>query len=172
MNGGSAPADIVSSNVSSIELNGIPVGSDEELFRARVGAQASFTAKSAIREDYRNLITALAAYVVTLKEAENDPDLILRPREAGFRLVVIRSVIRAESSELKIAGSDATDPNSVASLQIGGGVSLNVQAGSSTSCARPQGSVTELPACFFNVAVFDPQYVAIALHRINTYSKI
>lgn len=157
--GAPAPADVASSNVSSIALSGIPVGNNEDLLRARVGAQASFIAKSVVREDYRNLVTALAGYVTEMKEAGNDPDLALRPRDADFRIVLVRSVIRAESSELRIGGTDATDANSVVAIQVGDGITFNVRAGSSTSCARPQGSTGTLPACFFNVAVFDPQYV-------------
>ncbi len=157
--GNPAPADVASSNVSAFELSGIPVGSDEDLLQARIGSQASFRANSAVREDYVNLVTALATYVTEMKEGGVDPDLTLRPRDAGFRLVIIRSVIRAESSELRIGGTDATDPNSVVALQLGDGITFNVRAGSSTSCARPQGSSGALPACFFNVAVFDPKYV-------------
>lgn len=158
--GNPAPADVSSSNVSAIELNGIPVGGDEDLLQARIGAQATFTARSAVREDYRNLITALATYVTEMKEAGIDPDSTLRPRDSGFRLVIIRSVIRAESSDLRIGGTDATDPNSIVALQLGDGITFNVRAGSSTSCSRPQGSSGALPACFFNVGVFDPRYVA------------
>jgi hypothetical protein len=157
--GAPAPANVTSSNVSSIELSGIPLGNNEDLVRAQVGAQASFTAQSAVREDYRNLITALADYVVAMKESGNDPDLAFRPRDEGFRLVLIRSVIRAESSELRIGGTDVTDPNRVVALQVGDGARLDVRAGSSTSCGRPENSSGTLPACFFNVAVFDPQYV-------------
>lgn len=157
--GNPAPADVASSNVSAFELSGIPVGSDEDLLQARIGAEASFMANSAVREDYRNLVTALATYVTEMKEGGADPDLAFRPRDAGFRIVIVRSVIRAQSSELRIGGTDATDPNSVVSLQAGDGITFNIRAGSSTSCARPQGSNGTLPACFFNVAVFDPKYV-------------
>ncbi|MBW4707807.1 hypothetical protein KX928_08415 [Roseobacter sp. YSTF-M11] len=158
--GSPAPANITSSNVSAIEISGVPVGSNNDLVRARVGAQAAFTAKSALREDYKNLVTALANYVGEMVAEGTDPDLALRPRDPGFRLVLVRSVIRAEDSELRIGGTDATDPNSVVAVDVGSGVSFNVRAGSSTSCSNPQGSASgTLPACFFNVAIFDPQYV-------------
>jgi hypothetical protein len=157
--GSPAPADVASSNVSSIELKGIPVGNAEVLLRAQIGAQASFVAESAVREDYRNSITALADYVTEMKDQRNDPDLILRPRDPGFRIVVVRSVIRARSSELNIGGADVTDPNSLVTIRVGDGTKLSVKAGSSTSCARPEGTTGQLPACFFNVAVYDPRYL-------------
>lgn len=94
--GSPAPADVASSNVSSIELNGVAVGDAEALLRAQIGAQASFAAKSAVREDYKNLITALADYVTEMKEQGNDPDLILRPREPGYRIVIVRSEVARE----------------------------------------------------------------------------
>lgn len=155
-----ASADVSSTNVSAIELSGVPVGGDNDLLKASVGAQASFTAKAAVREDYGQLITALSSYATDLKEQGNDPDLVLRSRAEGFRLVLIRSAIRAESSELRVGGVDATKPNSIISVSVGSGVSVDVKAGSNTSCSRPSSSNTgSLPACFFNIAVFDPRYV-------------
>ncbi|MGC3936506.1 hypothetical protein ACOTTU_01745 [Roseobacter sp. EG26] len=158
--GSPAPANISSSNVSAIELSGIPVGSNQDLVRAQVGAQAAFTAQSAVREDYKNLVTALANYVTEMVTEGTDPDVLLRPRDQAFRLVLVRSVIRAEDSELRIGGANASDPNSVVAVEIGSGASFNVRAGSSTSCASAGASGEgPLPACFFNVAIFDPQYV-------------
>ena len=155
-----APADVLSSNVAAIELSGVPVGADEDLLRASVGAQSTFTAKSAVREDYGRLISALAAYATDLLEQGADPDLVLGTREAGVRLVLVRSVVRAASSELRIGGVDATKPNSVVEISLGDSLSVSVRAGSSTACSKPVGNNdASSPVCFFNVSVFDPEYL-------------
>jgi len=158
--GSPAPADVESANVAGIEFTGIPVGADDKLLKAAIGASASFVAKSAVREDYGRLISALADYTTDLINQGADPDSTLRPREPGMRLVLIRSAVRANSSELRIGGIDATEPNSVVAVNLGDTISLSVRAGSSTSCAKPagSGSSTTAPVCFFNASVFDPEY--------------
>lgn len=156
----SAPADLSSSNVAGIELSGVPVGTNDDLLKASIGAQSTFFAKSAVREDYGRLISALALYTADLISQGADPDLTLRPRDPGIHLVLIRSVVRAESTKLSIGGLDATNPNSVVAVNVGELLSLNIRASSNISCAKPEGSNSSIkaPACFFNVAVFDPEY--------------
>ncbi|SFR20335.1 hypothetical protein [Poseidonocella sedimentorum] len=158
--GAPVPADISSSNVASIELSGVPVGANDALIEASVGAMSSFIAKSAVREDYGRLVSALAGYVTELVEDGADPDILLRTRDPDARLVLIRSAVRAKESELRIGGVDASSPDSVVSITLGDGLSLTVRAGSNTSCGVPEGSTAQTsPACFFNVSVFDPEYV-------------
>lgn len=155
-----APADISSSNIAAIELTGVPIGADQDLLKASVGAQSTFIARSAVREDYGRLISALSAYATDLVEQGADPDLVLRTRDAGTRLVLVRSAVRAASSELRIGGVDATKPNSVVNISVGDGLSLDVRAGSSTACSKPDGDdEARSPICFFNVSVFNPEYV-------------
>lgn len=155
-----APADISSFNVAGIELRGVPVGADEDLLRASLGAQSTFVAKSAVREDYGRLISALAAYTTDLVDQGADPDLTLRPRDPGIHVVLIRSAVRAESTQLSIGGVAAANPDSTVAISVGDSLTFNVRASSSTSCAKPVGSNSSAtaPVCFFNVAVFDPEY--------------
>lgn len=162
--GGVSAGDVSSTNVAEMGISGLPESlfGKEGLVKASIGAQSRFVAKGALREDYNNTITALAAYVQEQVEAGNNPDLILHPREDEFRIVVIRSVIRATDSSLFVGGTDSSDPNKVVdvALNIPGGeaIALRVRVGTRTACGRSEGADGKAPACFFNVQVLDPEY--------------
>ncbi|MCV2871307.1 hypothetical protein OEZ71_03250 [Defluviimonas sp. WL0050] len=162
--GGVSAGDVSSTNVAEMGISGLPESlfGKEGLIKASIGAKSQFVAKGALREDYNNTITALANYVQEQVTAGNNPDLILHPREDEFRIVVVRSVIRANESSLFVGGTDSSDPNKVVdvSLNIPGGeaIALRVRVGTRTACGRSEGSDGKSPACFFNVQVLDPEY--------------
>lgn len=162
--GGVAAGDVSSTHVAEMGLSGLPntLFGKEGLIKASIGAQSRFVAKGALREDYNNTITALAGYVQEQVAAGNNPDLILHPRDDAFRIVVIRSVIRAADSSLFVGGTDSSDPNKVVdvALNIPGGeaIALRVRVGTRTACGRSGEADGKAPACFFNVQVLDPGY--------------
>jgi hypothetical protein len=162
--GGVSAGDVSSTNVAEMGISGLPESlfGKEGLIKASIGAQSRFVAKGALREDYNNTITALANYVQEQVAAGNNPDLILHPRDDAFRIVVIRSVIRAADSSLFVGGTDSSDPNKVVdvALNIPGGeaIALRVRVGTRTACGRSEGADGKAPACFFNVQVLDPGY--------------
>lgn len=154
-------------SVAGIALTGIPASlrGSEGMVQASVAAQSSFTASGAFRQDYRGVETALSTYAAEMIARGADPDLLFRPRDARFRVVVIRSVLRAQESNLRIGGADASNPNSVAEVRLNSPVgeiaSVTVRAGTSTSCGAGAGTQPQArPVCFFNVVVYKPTYVA------------
>lgn len=158
------PGDRQSSSVAGVGITGIPasLSGKEGLVSASVAAQSAFSAKGAYRQDYGNVQTALSAYVGAMLARGDDPDLTFRPRDPDYRVVVIRSVLRAEDSSLRIGGTDASDPNSVARVALNSPVgeiaSVNVRAGTSTTCGAPGAAADDRPVCFFNVVVYKPRY--------------
>ncbi|MDH3263102.1 MAG: hypothetical protein OEM24_03800 [Paracoccaceae bacterium] len=161
------PGNRSSTSVAGIGISGIPASlqGSEGLVEASLSARSSFSAAGAYRQDYRNVETALSQYVADMIARGADPNLLFRPRDPLYRVVVIRSVLRAQDSGLSIGGADASNPNSIAEVKlnspIGEIASVNVRAGSSTTCGAPAGTEPESrPVCFFNVVVYKPTYVA------------
>ncbi len=163
--GGVAAGDVTSTNVAEMGLTGLPSDllGDEGLVKASIGAKSQFVAKGARREDYRDTITALGRYVEGLIAQGNDPDLILHPRDDNFRVVIVRSVVRAEDASLFLGGTDSSDPNKIVGVSVNlpgrEAASFKVRLGTNTSCGQSGGSNGKAPPCFFNTLVLDPHYV-------------
>lgn len=153
-----------STSVAGVKIEGIPasLSGQESAIKAGIEAKSKFSADGVIREDYEQVKTMLSAYVTSEVVAGRNPDLILKPRDRNYRVVVINSAIRATESTLSIGGTDTSDPNKVAEISIGTGDTtlglIRVKAGTNTSCGSATGT-NGAPICFFNVAVYDPQYV-------------
>jgi hypothetical protein len=160
------PGNRSSTSVAGIGITGIPASlqGEEGLLQASLSARSSFSAAGAYRQDYRQVETRLSQYVADMIARGADPDLLFRPRDPAYRVVVIRSVLRAQDSGLSIGGADASDPNSVAEVRLNSPVgeiaSVKVRAGTSTTCGAPAGTAPEArPVCFFNVVVYKPTYL-------------
>lgn len=161
-----ALGDQTSTSIAGIELSGVPAvfAGKEGLVSASIAGQARFSTSSAYREDYKDTITAISAYVEDLRAQNQDPDLLFHPRDNNFRLVIIRSVLRARASSLSLGGTDASDPNKVVDIALNSPVgeiaSVKVRIGTNTACGAPENSASDAasPVCFFNVLVLDPLY--------------
>ena len=159
------PGNRSSSSVAGVGITGIPasLSGKEGLVSASVAAQSTFTANGAYRQDYGGVMSGLSQYVADMIARGAEPDLTFRPRDPDYRVVVIRSVLRAEDSSLRIGGTDASDPNRVAQVRLNSPVgeiaSVNVRAGTSTTCGSPGAAPDARPVCFFNVVVYKPTYL-------------
>lgn len=161
------PGTRTSNRIGGIAVAGVPasLAGQEGLLSASIGAQSTFSVTGGFREDYSGVQSNLSEYVGQMLARGDDPDLLFRPREDDHRVVVIRSVLRAQESSLRIGGTDATNPVSIARIQlnspIGEIASINVRAGTSTTCGAPPDTPPhQRPMCFFNVVVYKPVYVA------------
>jgi len=164
-NSNNVAGDQSSTGVAGVSVSGIPstLTGQERLLEASIGAKSTFTIKNTTREDYTGAITALRDYVRALVADGENADLVFYPRDNNFRVVIINSVLRAQSSQLSIGGVDASDPSKVAGVTLNSPVgdiaSINVRASSKTTCGNTNENVEKLPACFFNVLIRDPHYV-------------
>lgn len=160
------PSTRTSNRIAGVGVTGLPATLDgqEGLVSASVAAQSSFSVTGGFREDYRRVRSELSKYVEQMLAEGDNPDLLFRPRDGEYRVVVIRSVLRAQDSRLSIGGTDASDPSSIATVALNSPVgevaSVNVRAGTNTSCAASDGSAENTrPVCFFNVVVYKPVYI-------------
>ncbi len=159
--------DQISKSIAGLKVERVPESllGNEEIINASIAAQSEFIVTGAVREDYAGTITKISEYVRTLKGDQQNPDLLLHPRDDKYRLVIIRSVLRAQASSLSIGGADASEPGKVIDVDlnspIGEIASVKVQVGSSTSCGSAGDDTAETsPVCFFKTLVLDPHYEA------------
>ena len=160
------PGSQASTGVQGVKVSGVPVNlSGKKGFLAtEIGKKTKFKVEDAIREEGRNVTAPFKQYVQNEVRDGNNPDSTLHPRDDNFRIVMIRSVLRAQKFEMSVGGTSASDPNTVAQVSIAiPGVeiaSIRVRAGHKLTCGSGTGSYNgELPpACFFNVVVRDPHY--------------
>jgi len=158
------PGNIVSRSVAGMEVSGIPasLSGSEGLVEASISGQTEYILNGASRTDYKNTITKISEYVRKLISEGQDPDHLFKPRNDNYKLVIIRSVLKAKSSSLSIGGTDASDPSKIVDVAlktpIGDIASVKVKAGSSITCGSSDNTTGTPPACFFNVLVLDPHY--------------
>ena len=53
-----------------------------------------------------------------MKADGNDPDLVLRPRNDNYRIVIINSVLRTKNSVMSVGGTNVSEPNTVAKITV------------------------------------------------------
>ena len=155
-----------SKGVQGVKVSGVPMNLSGQngLIATEIGKETKFSVEGAIREEYRNVTAPFKQYVQNEVQDGNNPDSTLHPRDDNFRIVMIRSVLRARKFEMSVGGTSASDPNTVAQVSIAiPGVeiaSIRVRAGHKLTCGSGTVSYNgELPpACFFNVVVRDPHY--------------
>ena len=155
-----------SKGVQGVKVSGVPMNLSGQngLIATEIGKETKFSVEGAIREEYRNVTAPFKQYVQNEVRDGNNPDSTLHPRDDNFRIVMIRSVLRAQKFEMSVGGTSASDPDTVAQVSIAiPGVeiaSIRVHAGAKSTCGSGKASYNgELPpACFFNVVVRDPQY--------------
>ena len=160
------PGSQASTGVQGVKVSGVPVNLSGKngLLAIEIGKKTKFSVEGAIREEYRNVTAPFKQYVRNELRDGNNPDSTLHPRNDNFRIVMIRSVLRAQKFEMSVGGTSASDPNTVAHVSIAiPGVeiaSIRVRAGHKLTCGSGTVSYNgELPpACFFNVVVRDPHY--------------
>jgi hypothetical protein len=147
-----------------VATEGIPefLWSRKALIESRISAQSSFSAVDATRESFGGEISALSRYVAELVEQGQDADLTFRPRDQRYRVVVIRSVVRAKSTEIRIGGSSDREDGAIATFRVstpaGEIASLAVDASDVRTCEAEDGAEIN-PICFFTVVVYDPTYI-------------
>jgi hypothetical protein len=160
------PGSQASTGVQGVKVSGVPVNlSGKKGFLAtEIGKKTKFKVEDAIREEGRNVTAPFKQYVQNEVRDGNNPDSTLHPGDDNFRIVMIRSVLRAQKFEMSVGGTSASDPDTVAqvSIAIPGVeiVSIRVRAGAKLTCGSAKASYHgELPpACFLNVVVRDPHY--------------
>lgn len=160
-----AVGDLRSTGISGLAVSGLPAAfaGNDGILSASISSQAEYTVSGAFREDYRNTIDGVSDYVRELINGGQNPDLILHPRDERFRLLVIRSVLRARDSSLSIGGADASDPDRIVEVAlaspIGDLASVSVRSGARSTCRQQDiDASSQLPACFFSVLILDPHY--------------
>ena len=155
-----------SKGVQGVKVSGVPMNLSGQngLIATEIGKETKFSVEGAIREEYRNVTAPFKQYVRNEVRDGNNPDSTLHPRDDNFRIVMIRSVLRAQKFEMSVGGTSASDPDTVAQLSIAiPGVeiaSIRVRAGAKLTCGSGKASYNDElpPACFFNVVVRDPHY--------------
>ena len=160
------PGSQASTGLQEVKVSGVTVNLSGKngLLAIEIGKKTKFAVEGAIREEYRNVTAPFKQYVQNEVRDGNNPDSTLHPRDDNFRIVMIRSVLRAQKFEMSVGGTSASDPNTVAQVSIAiPGVeiaSIRVRAGAKLTCGSGTVSYNaELPpACFFNVVVRDPHY--------------
>ena len=64
------------------------------------GQQTKFTIEGATKEGTQNVRPAFVKYVTDMKADGNDPDLVLRPRNDNYRIVIINSVLHTKQRDV------------------------------------------------------------------------
>ena len=160
------PGSQESTGAQGVKVSGVPVNLSRQngLIAIEIGKKTKFSVEGAIREEYRSVTASFNQYVRNEIRDGNNPDSTLHPRDDNFRIVMIRSVLRAQKFEMSVGGTSASDPDTVAHLSIEiPGVeiaSIRVRAGAKLTCGSGKASYNDElpPACFFNVVVRDPHY--------------
>ena len=93
-------------------MSGVPVNLSGQngLLATEIGKETKFTVEGAIREEGRNVTAPFKQYVQNEVRDGNNPDSTLHPRDDNFRIVMIRSVLRAQKFEMSVGGTSASDP--------------------------------------------------------------
>ena len=142
--------------VQGVKVSGVPVNFSGQngLIATEIGKETKFSVEGAIREEYRNVTAPFKQYVQNEVRDGNNPDSTLHPRDDNFRIVMIRSVLRAQKFEMSVGGTSASDPETVAQVSIAiPGVeiaSIRVRAGAKLTCGSGKASYNgELPPSLF-----------------------
>ncbi len=155
---------LTSDTIAGVAIEGVPefLWSKRGIIESKIAAQSRFEAIDAVREGFGGEISALSKFVAELVEEGQDADLTFRPRDQRYRVVVIRSVVRARRTEIRIGGVSKNGEAAVAKISIqtpaGDLASIAVDASDLRTCQARDGAEIN-PVCFFNVVVYDPTYV-------------
>jgi hypothetical protein len=155
---------LTSRTVGGVSAEGIPdsLTGSESIIEAKIAAASSFRAIDATRESFGGEISALSRYVGEMVDTGQDADLTFRPRDDRYRVVVIRSVVRARDTEIRVGGAAGDEDGKLLEIGVntpaGEVVSVSVDASDTRTCKASAASATN-PVCFFNVVVYDPTYV-------------
>ena len=98
-----------SKGVQGVKVSGVPVNlSGQNGFIAtEIGKETKFLVEGAIREECRDVTAPFKQYVRNEVRDGNNLASTLHPRDDNFRIVMIRSVLRAQKFEMSVGGTSA-----------------------------------------------------------------